>query len=123
MTNLHNAPSKFEAELITFASLDRQSRMIALAIIAHDLTVAIRSGLLDLPSPSAIEKVQALNEYLHQVTSRIYTSNEQSGHEECELLRDIADEAAAKGLKWAVLRRLGPALRQVLAEEEAAAIA
>ena|SRR5487761_634762 len=104
-------PSVFEAGLDKFASLDRQARMIALAIIAHDLTVGIRSALLDLPSPDAIDRLRALNEYLHQITGRIQTSDEHSGSEERQLLREIAEEAERKGLKRVVVRRLGAAVR------------
>jgi hypothetical protein len=123
MTPAHNAHSKFEAELRAFASLDRQSRIVVLVIIAHDLTVGVRSSLLNLPSPNAIEEIQALNEYIHQVTGRITICNPQSGQEECDLLRDIADQAEAKRLKWAVMRRLGPALRHVSTHAKAAEIA
>ena len=123
MTIRQTPTSKIEAELKKFGAHDRQPRTIVLAIVAHDLTVGIRSALLDLPSPDAIVKVQSLNEYLHQITGRIYTADEQSGREECELLRDIAEDAETKGLKWVVVRRLGPALRHAATYERAAEIA
>jgi hypothetical protein len=88
--------------------------MVALAIIAHDLTVGIRSALLDMPSPDAVDRLRTLNEHLHQITGRIHASDELSGHEESELLRDIAEEAEAKGLNWEVTRRLSAAVRHAL---------
>jgi hypothetical protein len=117
MTNPPN--SKFDAELKQFASLGKGSRVAVLAMIAHDLTVGIRSVLSDLPSPDAMEKIQALNEYIHQITGRIHSSDELSGHDESDLLRDIADEADAKGLRSVVVRRLGPALRYIATHAEA----
>ena len=73
--NTRRTPSpEFEAELEKFASLDPQARMVALAIVAHDLTVGIRSALLDLPSPAAVDRSRTLNEYLHQITGRIHAS-------------------------------------------------
>jgi|SRR5271169_6729485 len=115
MSTRRTPTPEFEAELEKFASLDREARMVALAIIAHDLTVGIRSALLDMPSPDAVDRLRALNEHLHQITGRIHASDEFSGHEESELLRDIAEEAEAKGLKWVVTRRLGAAVRHASA--------
>jgi hypothetical protein len=114
---------EFEAELEKFASLDRQARMVALAIIAHDLTVGIRSALLDMPSPAAIDRLRTLNEYLHQITGRIHASDELSGHEESVLLRDIAEVAETKALKWVATRRLGAAVRHASAHRHKRAAA
>ncbi|HTQ34713.1 MAG TPA: hypothetical protein VMI30_11120 [Stellaceae bacterium] len=114
-----NPPSsKFHAELIRFASLDKDSRIAVLAMIAHDLTVGIRSALLDLPSPEAAKKIRALNEYIHQITGRIHTSDELSGNDESDLLRDVAYEADAKSLTSVVERRLGPAIRHITTHAE-----
>jgi hypothetical protein len=123
MNASRNNHSEIESELGAFTSLDRQARMIILCVIAHDLTAGIRSALLDLSSPSAVEEARTLNEYLHQLTGRIYISGDQSGHGEAELLRDIADEADARGLKWPVMRRLRAALRHASAHAIAAEIA
>ncbi len=108
------AASEFDAELEKFASLGAQARMAALAILAHDLTVGIRSAVLDLPSARAVDRLHDLNEYLHQITGRIQSADERSGREEGELLRDIADEAAAKGMKWVIVRRLPAAVRYAM---------
>ena len=102
---------KFEADLQRFLALDRQGRMAALAIVAHDLTVDVRVALLDLPSPEAVERLRVLNEFLHQITGRIHASDEHSARGESELLRDIAQEAEEKGLKGVVVRRLDAAVR------------
>jgi|GraSoi2013_115cm_1033766.scaffolds.fasta_scaffold55538_3 hypothetical protein len=115
--------SEFEAELEKFASLDRQARMVALAILAHDLTVGIRSALLDMPSPDAVDRLRTLNEHLHQITGRIHASDEHSGREESELLRDIAKEAETNGLKWVVTRRLSAAVRHAAAHRRKRAAA
>jgi hypothetical protein len=115
MSTRRTPTPEFETELEKFASLDREARMVALAIIAHDLTVGIRSALLDMPSPDAVDRLRTLNEHLHQITGRIHSSDELSGPEESELLRDIAEEAETKGLKWVVTRRLGAAVRHASA--------
>jgi hypothetical protein len=103
--------SEFDAELEKFSSLGSQARMAALAILAHDLTVGIRSAVLDLPSTEAVERLRELNEYLHQISGRIYSADEHSGDDERTLLRDIAEDAAAKGMKWVIARRLAAAVR------------
>jgi|ERR1700730_7996267 hypothetical protein len=104
--------TEFSGELAKFASLDREARMAALAIVAHDITVGIRSELSDLPLPAAADRVRALNEYLHQITGRIHASNDHSGDGERELLEDIAKDAEERDLGWVVMRRLGAAVRQ-----------
>lgn len=115
--------SEVDAELDKFASLGRDARMIALSVIAHDLTVGIRAALSELPSPEAAKRAQFLNECLHQITGRISSSNDHSAIEEREMLSDLAEEAEQKGLKLLVTRRFGAAVRYALVHDRSHAIA
>jgi hypothetical protein len=117
MTARRPVGSKFEMELDRFATLNRQQRMIALTVVAHELTVGIRSALAELPSREAAERAKVLNEYLHQITGRICSSGSQSANEEYELLKDIAEDASHRGLGGLLERRLGAALRHATTGE------
>src|SRR6516165_3227951 len=63
-------PVDVEHILTQFGHLEADARSAFLCIIAHDLTVAIRSIVLDAPvMDDALDRVKWINESLHQLTS------------------------------------------------------
>lgn len=92
-----------EQVLGKFERSDRDARSAFLCIIAHDLTVAIRSIVFDPPVKEAdIERVKWINESLHQLTSCINPRNRWSAHDEAELVRSIIENSFRHGFdKWA----------------------
>ncbi len=63
---------------------------------AHDLTVAIRAMLVDRPiSDADLDKVEQINETLHQLTSCVNPGKQWSAHDEGLLLRAIVEGSFA----------------------------
>jgi hypothetical protein len=84
--------------LTAFEKLDADARSAFLCIIAHDLTVAIRSVVYDLPVTEAgLERVKWINEALHHLTSCINPYDRWSAYDEAQLLRGIIDDSFRHG--------------------------
>lgn len=83
-------PIDVERILTQFEDLDADARSAFLCIIAHDLTVAIRSIVFDPPvTADALDRVKWINESLHQLTSCVNPQKRWSAHEEAMLIRGI----------------------------------
>jgi hypothetical protein len=83
--------------------LDAQERAAFLSIFAHDLTVHIRSVLMDRPVAEAdLDRVNRLNEYLHQLTSCVNPTKRWSVGDEVALVRALAESSYQYGLQAAV---------------------
>jgi hypothetical protein len=92
-----------ERTLTQLERLDAQERAAFLSIFAHDLTVQIRALLLDRPVPEAdLDRVNRLNEYLHQLTSCVNPNERWSVPDEVSLVRALVDSSYHYGLRSAV---------------------
>ena len=91
-------PVDVEQILAQFEHLDADGRSAFLCIIAHDLTVAIRSIAFDPPVTEAgIERVKWINESLHHLTSCVNPHKRWSAHDEALLIRGIIENSFAHG--------------------------
>jgi hypothetical protein len=95
-------PVNVERVLTQFEHLDADARSAFLCIIAHDLTVAIRSVVFDPPVTEAgLERVKWINEVLHRLTSCVNPYKRWSAHDEAMLIRGILEDSFKHGLdKW-----------------------
>jgi DNA-binding GntR family transcriptional regulator len=95
-------PLDVEQILDTFERSDAEARRACLCIFAHDLTVAIRAIIFDRPvSDADLDRVQDINESLHQLTSCANPRKEWSAHDQALLLRAIVDSSFEHGLdRW-----------------------
>jgi len=91
-----------ERILVEVEQSDAEARSAFLCAFAHDLTVAIRALLFDRPvSDADLDRVQDLNESLHQLTSCVNPRKRWSAHDEVLLLRAIVEGSFVNGLdKW-----------------------
>jgi hypothetical protein len=91
-------PVDVEQVLRRFEHLDGDARSAFLCIIAHDLTVAIRSIVFDPPVTEAkLECVKWINESLHQLTSCVNPHKRWSAHDETMLIRGIIENSFEHG--------------------------
>jgi hypothetical protein len=96
--------------------LDAQERGTFLSTLAHDLAVQIRSVLLDRPVADAgLDRVNRLNEYLHQLTSCVNPSRRWSVRDEVGLVRALVESSYQYGLQSAVGSALAKAARNAMA--------
>jgi hypothetical protein len=95
-------PLDVEHILSVFERSDAEARRAFLSIFAHDLTVAVRAMLCDRPISNAdLDRVQEINESLHQLTSCVNPRKEWSARDQALLLRVIVEGSFAHALdKW-----------------------
>jgi hypothetical protein len=91
-------PIDVEQILAQFENLDVDARSAFLCIIAHDLTVAIRSIVFDPPvMDDALDRVKWINESLHQLTSCVNPKKRWSARDEAKLIRGIIENSFEHG--------------------------
>jgi hypothetical protein len=96
-------PLDIERILADLERLDSQERASFLCIFSHDLTVQIRSVLIDRPVPEDdLDRVNRLNEYLHQLTSCANPTNRWSVRDQVALVRALIESCYLYGLEYAV---------------------
>jgi hypothetical protein len=95
-------PVDIEDVLTRFEHLGADARSAFLCIIAHDLTVAIRSIVYDSPvTETGVERVKWINESLHRLTSCINPHKRWSAHDEAMLIRGIIENSFKHGFdRW-----------------------
>src|SRR5712692_857434 len=95
-------PVDVENILAKFEHLDADARSAFLCVIAHDLTVAIRSIVFDRPVTKAgLESLKWINEALHHLTSCVNPHKRWSAHDEALLIRGIIDNSFQYGFdRW-----------------------
>jgi hypothetical protein len=92
-----------ERILADLERLDAQERAAFLCIFAHDLTVQIRSMLMDRPFPEGeLDRVNRLNEYLHQLTSCVNPNKRWAVRDEVALVRALIESSYRYDLQSAV---------------------
>ena len=88
------APLDVDHILAEFERLQADGRSAFLCIFAHDLTVAVRAMLLDRPvSEADLDRVNKVNEFLHQLTSCVNPHCRWSARDEVLLLRAIIESS------------------------------
>jgi hypothetical protein len=103
-------PVDVDQILTQFEYLDADGRSAFLCIIAHDLTVAIRSIVFDPPvTEAAIERVKWINESLHRLTSCVNPHKRWSAHDEALLIRGIIENSFEHGFNGWVGRAVAVA--------------
>ena len=91
------ASRDIESLIEAIGELDDSRRVAALAVLAHHLTVEIRLAL-DEPFPArGADLVRQLNEFLHQLTSRLHPADQRLSEDDKSLLRAFAADAARAG--------------------------
>ena len=109
-TVVSGPPLDTEHILAEFERLDADARSSFLCLLAHDLTVAIRTVVYDPPVTDAgLDRVKSINEALHQLTSCVNPRHRWSAHDEAMLIRDIIQDSFKHGFDWAVGRALAAA--------------
>ncbi|HZU88126.1 MAG TPA: hypothetical protein VE993_02605 [Stellaceae bacterium] len=95
-------PLDIERILGAFERLDAEARRAFLCVFAHDLTVAIRAIVFDRPvSDADLDRVQDINESLHQLTSCANPRKPWSAHDQALLLRAIIESSFDRDLdRW-----------------------
>jgi hypothetical protein len=95
-------PLDVDRILAGFEQSGAEARRVFLCAFAHDLTVAIRALLFDRPvSDADLDRVQDLNESLHQLTSCANPQREWSAHDQALMIGAIIEGSFANGLdKW-----------------------
>jgi hypothetical protein len=100
-------PVNVEQVLTQFEHLEADARSAFLCIIAHDLTVAIRSIVFDPPVTEAdLERVKWINEALHLLTSCVNPYKRWSAHDEAMLIRGIIENSFEHGFEGWVGRAI-----------------
>jgi hypothetical protein len=96
------APLEVDHILAEFERLRPDGRSAFLCIFAHDLTVAVRTMLFDRPvSEADLDRVNKINEFLHQLTSCVNPHHRWSARDETLLLRAIIESSFERGLdRW-----------------------
>ena len=91
-------PVDVEQVLGQFEHLNADARSAFLCTLAHDLTVAIRSIVYDPPvTELGVDRVKAINESLHQLTSCVNPHKRWSAREEAMLIRGIIESSFEHG--------------------------
>jgi hypothetical protein len=95
-------PVNVEDILTRFEHLEADARRAFLCIIAHDLTVAIRSVVFDPPvTETGLERVKWINESLHRLTSCVNPYKPWSAQDEAMLVRAIIENSFEHGFhEW-----------------------
>ena len=106
-TEIPGEPIDVEQILRRFECEEAETRRAFLCVFAHDLTVAIRAVIYDRPvSDADLDRVQQINESLHQLTSSANPHKSWSAHDQGLLLRAIIESSFDAGFdQW-----VGPAL-------------
>jgi len=103
-------PVNVEDVLTQFEHLDADARSAFLCIIAHDLTVAVRSIVFDPPVTEAgLERVKWINESLHRLTSCVNPYKRWSAQDEAMLIRGIIANSFEHGFDGWVGRAIAAA--------------
>ena len=111
-------PARWDIDTLigSVGGLGDKARTGALSVFAHHLTVEIRILLSDPPfDDQVLNRVRAVNEFEHHLTSRLHPDGLRSPEGDMSLLSDIAQDAARCGLEAAVKRGLIIAARNALA--------
>jgi hypothetical protein len=96
-------PLDVEGILADLERLNAEERGAFLSIFAHDLTVQIRSVLIDRPlSEGDLDRVNRVNEYLHQLTSCVNPNKRWSIRDEVALVRAVIESSYLYNLESAV---------------------
>jgi hypothetical protein len=107
-----------ERILADLERLDAQERATFLCIFAHDLTVQIRSVLMDRPVPEGdLDRVNRVNEYLHQLTSSVNPNNRWSVRDQVALVRALIESSYLYDLQSAVGSALAKAAGNAVSPE------
>jgi hypothetical protein len=105
--------------LAKFEHVDVDARSAFLCIIAHDMTVAIRSIVFDPPvTEAALDRVKWINESLHHLTSCINPSKRWSAHDEAELIRGIIENSFEHGFDGWIGRAVAVAARNMIGTDK-----
>lgn len=101
-TVMAGEPLDVEHILTEFEQMGADARSAFLCIFAHDLTVAVRTFLLDRPVPDAdLNRAWKINEFMHQLTSCANPRGEWSPRDAALLVRSIIDTSFERGLdQW-----------------------
>jgi hypothetical protein len=100
-------PVNVEHVLTQFENSEADARSAFLCIIAHDLTVAIRSVVFDPPVTEAgLERVKWINEALHHLTSCVNPYKRWCAHDEAMLIRGIIENSFEHGFEGWVGRAI-----------------
>ena len=101
-TVVKGSPLHTEEILAAFEQLDPDARQAFLCVFAHDLTVAIRALLLDRPVAEAdLDRVQKINEFMHQLSSCANPRGRWSAHDSTMLVGDIIETSFSYDLdRW-----------------------
>jgi hypothetical protein len=103
-------PVNVEHVLTQFEHLEADARSAFLCIVAHDLTVAIRSVVFEPPITEAgLDRVKWINEALHHLTSCVNPYKRWSAHDEAMLIRGIIENSFEHGFDRWVGRALAAA--------------
>ena len=103
-------PIDVERILTTFEQLDADARSAFLCIIAHDLTVAIRSVVFDPPVTAVgLDRVKWINESLHHLTSCVNPRKRWSAQDEAMLIRGIIENSFEHGFEGWIGRAIAVA--------------
>jgi hypothetical protein len=115
-------PVDADAVLVQFERLDADARSAFLCIIAHDLTVAIRSIVFDRPvTEDALDRVKWINESLHHLTSCVNPRKRRSAHDEAMLIRGIIENSFRCGFDGWVGRALAIAAENTIGTKKSIA--
>ena len=111
-------PDSVDADGIvrSFARLSKEAKVAFWCAFAHSLTVDVRAILMDeTVSRPRLDRLKAINEIFHQVTSCLNPIKRQSAepYDDAELLRAILTDAGEGGLRPALLRAAAAADRTV----------
>jgi hypothetical protein len=108
-----------ERVLAQFKRLEVDARSAFLCIIAHDLTVAVRSVVFDAPVTQAgIDRVKWINESLHQLTSCVNPHKRWSADDEAMLIRGIIESSFEHDFDGWVGRALAVAAENAIGTEK-----
>jgi hypothetical protein len=113
-------PARWDIDTLigSLGELGDKTRTGALSVFAHHLTVEIRVLLSAPPfDDEVLNRVRAVNEFEHHLTSRLHPDGLRSPEGDISLLSDIAADAARCGLGAAVKRGLVIAVRNALAND------
>jgi hypothetical protein len=103
-------PVDVEHVLTQFERLEAEARSAFLCIIAHDLTVAIRSIVFDAPvTEASLDRVKWINESLHRLTSCINPYKRWPAHDETMLIHGIIENSFEHGFDDWIGRALAAA--------------
>jgi len=112
-------PLDLERILADLERLEDSERVAFLCIIAHSLTVDIRALLLDRPvSDRDLDRVNHVNEFLHQLTSCVNPWQRRSASGDAELVRAIIDTSYLYGLEAAAGRALAAAAGNTIGRDK-----